>query len=224
LAHTWRSIASSPITRGISDTLTSAVRTGPLADELGRPRARQRRHVHFGLHRLGACEAREVEQAVDQLRHLARVGLDLHEQLVAVGIEAVGVLLAQDRREAVDRAQRRAQVVRDAVRERLELRRWCASSSTRALRDVVLEVLVQAPQQRLAVAQRLLGAAPVLDLLLSCSWACAASARVLGDRASSSAHALRRSASTARARSTRPRGRLLRAASDATLGIAKAPV
>ena len=64
---------------------------------------------------LGAGKTGEVEKAVDQERHVRCIARDALEKLTAFVIDSGGMLGRQDRRVAVDRPQRRAQVVRDAV-------------------------------------------------------------------------------------------------------------
>ena len=70
---------------------------------------------------LGAADAREREEVVDELAHALCAGAHPAEVVAPSLVEAVAVVLEQRLAEAVDRAQRRAQVVRDRVAERLEL-------------------------------------------------------------------------------------------------------
>src|SRR5262249_53222119 len=69
----------------------------------------------------GARGAREREQTVDQGLHAAAAGEHALEQMLAVGRERIVVVFTQRLCEAGDAAQRRAQIVRYRVAERLQL-------------------------------------------------------------------------------------------------------
>ena len=70
---------------------------------------------------LVAARAREGQDVVDQLAHLAGVLLDDAEQTQPLGVERVRVILDEHRDEPVDGAQGRTQVVRYRVAEALEV-------------------------------------------------------------------------------------------------------
>src|SRR3546814_3511908 len=68
-----------------------------------------------------AADARHLQQRPDQVVH-ASGGLAHARQVVAPGVvDLVRIALAEQAAESLDRPQRRAQVVGDAVSERLEL-------------------------------------------------------------------------------------------------------
>ena len=78
------------------------------------------RSTGLPLHRR-AADLRERQQIVDQLAHAARVDLDALEMASRRRVERGGVILLENLHEAGDGAQRRAQVVRHRIAERLEL-------------------------------------------------------------------------------------------------------
>src|SRR5581483_2915052 len=84
-------------------------------------RERQGGHVHAGLLETLPPHTREREQVVDQAPHLSCVFPHDAENPAAVVVQPRPVILDEDAREAVDRAQRGAKVVRHGVAERLQL-------------------------------------------------------------------------------------------------------
>ena len=70
---------------------------------------------------LGAADPREPQQVVDQQAHLLAAGREPLEHHPALVVQALAVIFEQGDAEAVDAAQRRAQVVRDGEGERLKL-------------------------------------------------------------------------------------------------------
>ena len=78
---------------------------------------RQRAEVDVDDVESATPDARQLEQRVDQFRHAAGRLAHAAEVVLPGRVEAVGVAFAEDPAEALDRAQRRAQVVRHAVGE-----------------------------------------------------------------------------------------------------------
>ena len=77
--------------------------------------------VH-GLHRkLPTAHARELQQVIDELSHPLRGDANARQQVLAVVVEHCLIVLDERLAEAVNRAQRGAQVVGDGVAERLQL-------------------------------------------------------------------------------------------------------
>ena len=68
-----------------------------------------------------AADPRELEQRIDQIRHPRRRGEHAPEVIARPVVELVAELLEERVGERADRAQRRPQIVRDRVAERLEL-------------------------------------------------------------------------------------------------------
>lgn len=99
--------------------LDAALRLG--APQVRDDRIGQRAQVHLLAAHLGARDARELQQIVDQLRHVRSACAHPREIMPALVIEPVGVVLEQRLTETVDGAQRGAQVVRYRVAERFEL-------------------------------------------------------------------------------------------------------
>jgi hypothetical protein len=67
------------------------------------------------------AESREFEQPVDHGAHRLDARLDPLQRMTGIVGQVASQLVFDDRGEAVDRAQRDAQVVRDGVAERFEL-------------------------------------------------------------------------------------------------------
>ena len=149
--------------------LADGERDVPLAvDDLVGHLARERRHVDALGRRRRARHAREREQVVDEALHPVDVLADDAGHATAFVAEGRAVVLEQHRREAVDRAQRRAQVVRHRVAERLELARSCARarSSERARASRRAARAARASAASSSSAQQLLADAAVLVLEL----------------------------------------------------------
>ena len=70
---------------------------------------------------LRAADPRQLEQRVDQIVHPRRGGEHATQVISRLVVELVPQVLGERLRERADRAQRRAQIVRDRVAERLEL-------------------------------------------------------------------------------------------------------
>ena len=119
--NTWLSSDDSPYTGGSGST-GQIDRRGLTRRSLPRATPGRHRGEVDGLpqHRR-AADPRERQQVVDQLAHAPRVDLDAIEMPLRGVIELVGVILFEDLHEAGDRAQRRAQIVRDRITERFEL-------------------------------------------------------------------------------------------------------
>ena len=105
-----------------------------VARDLDRDRAPGRLGLQVADHRFGDArqidrlpaqglpgDAGEVDQCVDQDGHALGTGADAHELVAVALVQARPGLFGEDAREAVDRAQRRAQVVRHRVGEGLQL-------------------------------------------------------------------------------------------------------
>src|SRR5687768_3851013 len=90
---------------------------GIAARQLLRHLAREAGHVDRALAEGEPPEARKIEQVVDELPHVPAARAHHAEQAPALRVEARAVVLFEDLGEAVDRPQRRAQVVRDRVAE-----------------------------------------------------------------------------------------------------------
>ena len=84
-------------------------------------RQRQRRHVQRRARQRRASDPGQLQQIVDLPRHLPRRGRDARQVLTAVFGKHVAAFVERDLAEALDRAQRRPQVVRNRPRERLDL-------------------------------------------------------------------------------------------------------
>src|SRR5438270_6760774 len=69
---------------------------------------------------LGASDACERQQAVDELRHALRGFADIPEILLAIVTERVSELLEEDPTVPVNAPKRRAQIVGDRIAERLQ--------------------------------------------------------------------------------------------------------
>ena len=67
-----------------------------------------RRQVQGAAHQFAARDPRQIEQVVDQLRHLLGRFPDIAQVLLARVVELVGIVLQQRLAETVDAAQRRA--------------------------------------------------------------------------------------------------------------------
>ncbi len=67
-----------------------------------------------------SAESRELEQLIDHAAHLVGAGLDPLQRVKRLGGRVVSQLIFEHAGEAVDRAQRGAQVVGDGVAESLE--------------------------------------------------------------------------------------------------------
>ena len=101
--------------------------------------SRERVHVDLFLVEMRASGAVEAEQPVEQRRGARRAPANPREHVEAVGIQRVTVVLEQQRGEIEDRAERRFQIVRERVGQRLEL--------GGAFLNARLEILVEAPQR-----------------------------------------------------------------------------
>ena len=126
--------------------------------ERGQHRAGQRAQVH--RHRLdpAARDARQVEQVVDDVAHAQAGAADALQVLQRLAVFATGAALRHQAGEAVDAAQRPAQVVRDGIAERLQV-----LDHRRELGRAPGDALFQDLVQTLAL---LLGAALLGDVLL----------------------------------------------------------
>ena len=114
----------------------------------------ERGEVHLLAQRhVAARDPREHEQVVDELRHALRGGADAGEVVRRLAVEPVAVVLQQREAEAVERAQRRAQVVRHGVAEGLELGVG-GLERVRALAHAALEAPVQRLELALGLAAR----------------------------------------------------------------------
>src|SRR5262249_53911858 len=82
---------------------------------------RHARHVQIGHGKRFAAEAREFEDAFDQLAHLLAVVADNAEKTAALVVQPPRVVLLHHARESVDGAKRRPQIVGYRVAEALEL-------------------------------------------------------------------------------------------------------
>src|SRR5215831_4899288 len=91
------------------------------AAQLGERAVRHRRQGNLHQLQLGTADAAVGEQIADQLVHTLRSGDDALGVFPAHGVEPVTAILEQRLAEALHRAQRRAQIVRDRIPERLEL-------------------------------------------------------------------------------------------------------
>ena len=69
----------------------------------------------------GARHARQLQKVVDELGHALGGGADAPQVVLRGLVEDVAVVLGERQAEAVEGAQRRAQVVRDGVAERFQL-------------------------------------------------------------------------------------------------------
>ena len=87
----------------------------------GADRARDGADVDGRALEFAAGDLRQLQHVVDQLRHLLCRFADIGEILLAVVVELVAVILQQRQAEAVDAAQRRAQIVRHRIAEGFEL-------------------------------------------------------------------------------------------------------
>src|SRR6266481_1404848 len=83
--------------------------------------AREAGEIEAVAVQLGARHTREHQEIVDQLRHVLRRVPDASEVFSSLRAEAVGVVLQECLAEAVDAAQRTAELVGDRVAERLQL-------------------------------------------------------------------------------------------------------
>jgi hypothetical protein len=115
--------------------------------------------------------ARVVEQVVDQLAHAVAAMLDALEHVAGLLAQALVLVLVEQAGEAVDGAQRRAQVVGDRVGEALQLavglgpvRRACARRLDCSQRLKIVERALRMEPDRLAVL------APEAPLFLACRW------------------------------------------------------
>ena len=84
-------------------------------------RLRKRCHVHRPHLQGLPAHAREHQEVVDELAHPFGILSDPREERLPVGRQRAAIVLEQRLREAVDGAQRGAQVVRHGVAEALEL-------------------------------------------------------------------------------------------------------
>src|SRR5437867_6738587 len=98
-----------------------ALPSGVGSPDLVRDGARELLQVHQTGGDFLPPEPGESEQIVNELAHAARVLVDDAQQPLRLGIELRVMILEQNAGEAVDRAQRSAQVVRYGVRECLQL-------------------------------------------------------------------------------------------------------
>ena len=71
--------------------------------------------------KFAARDLRQCQHVVDELRHLLRRFPHIGQILLAVVVELVGIVLEQRQAEAVDAAQRRAQIVRHRIAEGFQL-------------------------------------------------------------------------------------------------------
>ncbi len=83
--------------------------------------ARELADVDVAPRELAARHLGKIQQVLDQLAHALRRGADASEVAARLLGHLLGKVLEQRLAEAVDRAQRRAQVVRHRIAERLEL-------------------------------------------------------------------------------------------------------
>src|SRR5665213_1705976 len=70
---------------------------------------------------LGAADAGELEQGIDQAAHALDAVTDAADVVAAGIVDGLGIVLFEGAAEAVDGAERRAEVVRDGVTEGFEL-------------------------------------------------------------------------------------------------------
>jgi hypothetical protein len=98
-----------------------ALRSGRGALELVGRRASERTEVDAAPREGLGREPGELEHSVDERGHAIGRASNALEKIRFLGIEPHPDALVQQRREASDRAQGRAQVVRDGIAERLEL-------------------------------------------------------------------------------------------------------
>ena len=99
----------------------------PISLGLGAPQLVGHHLRHFGhidarRRELLAAEAGKRQQIVDQLTHAPGVLVDHSQQTLRLGFELRLVVFEENPGKAMNRAERRAQIVRHRVRERLQLR------------------------------------------------------------------------------------------------------
>ena len=129
--------------------LDPAVRLRAL--QLGDDLARQRAQIDRYAHHPPARQARELQHRVDQLAHPHRPRADPLEVVPALLAHLIPTLVAQQLAERVHRSQRRAEVVRDRIGERLQLP--VRPLEIRGARgDALLELGVQRPYLLLGLA------------------------------------------------------------------------
>ncbi len=83
-----------------------------LADEIGK--------VDLFLSHLASRDTGQYQHIVNQLPHALRALADAGEGVHSGGIQAAGVIFLHGAREAVNRSERRAQIVRDGIGEGLQ--------------------------------------------------------------------------------------------------------
>src|SRR5438552_9025777 len=127
--------------------LTSGIAGTQLPDDFVREEA----EVDAPVPDLRARHAREIQESVDEVAHPDGRPDDPLERVLARLAETVGAILRQRPAEALDAAQRRAQIVRDGVGERLELLVGDPELGG-ALGDALLELVAGAPQRALLLA------------------------------------------------------------------------
>jgi hypothetical protein len=93
---------------------------GLSSPEFGGNRAPELRQVHRLSAHFRPGDSREIEEVVDQRAHPLRPRSGALQILFSLIVEPVGVVLKQGLAEAVDGPQRRAQIMRHRVGERLE--------------------------------------------------------------------------------------------------------
>ena len=104
-----------------SVTIKSTCRAGLTRANCGADRARNARQIDRRALKFAARDLRQCQHVVDELRHLLRRFPHISQILLAVVVELVGIVLEQSEAEAVDAAQRRAQIVRHRIAEGFQL-------------------------------------------------------------------------------------------------------
>ena len=103
--------------RNVEDDLARRLAVAQVGGDL----LSDRGQIDLRVFQFTAGDAGHLQQRVDQVAHPRARAADPLEIVLAAVVDRVPVALAQQPAESVDRAQRRAQVVGHAVRERLQL-------------------------------------------------------------------------------------------------------
>ena len=131
--------------------------------QVSHDRFRQRGHVDGHVLGVFPAHAGQRQQALDEVAHPLGVAPDVAQQGLAVLVELRGVVIEQDLAVAMDRAQRRPQVMRHGVAEALKFLVG-AQKIGGALLDPVLQLGRAAPQRGGLAGHRFLGPPALADI------------------------------------------------------------